>query len=158
MAECNDTSEEDIPTQKRDGDGCVFCQIANGKKETDFVYSDDDYVCFVDIKPHATHHYLVVPRSHHQNVKYLNSEQSEIVKRMGEIGRQILQEKGCDLNDSRLGFHWPPFQSIEHLHMHVLSPVSSMSFLSRRVVFRHNYPLVTLNWAQDYLKNRVSTK
>lgn len=33
----------------------------------------------------------------------------------------------------RMGFHWPPFNSISHLHMHVIYPISSMSYISRAV-------------------------
>lgn len=33
----------------------------------------------------------------------------------------------------RFGFHWPPFTSISHLHLHVVSPLEQMSALSRFV-------------------------
>ncbi|CAH8500889.1 unnamed protein product [Schistosoma mattheei] len=28
----------------------------------------------------------------------------------------------------RFGFHWPPFNSVHHLHMHILGPKQLMSF------------------------------
>ena len=153
MAEAKETPQT---TDKKE---CIFCDIASGKTDGEILYSDDEYVCVVDIKPHASHHYLVVPKVHHQNVKYLNSDHCKIVERLGAIGRQVLSDKNCTLSDSRLGFHWPPFQSIEHLHMHVLSPVSSMNFVSRRMIFRHNYPLITLEWALEYLqKNKINNR
>ena len=33
----------------------------------------------------------------------------------------------------RMGFHWPPFNSIKHLHLHVIFPESGMSFIGRQV-------------------------
>jgi hypothetical protein len=38
-------------------------------------------------------------------------------------------------NCDRLGFHYPPFNSVQHLHLHAISPASSMSFVSR-LIFR----------------------
>ncbi len=151
MAESKET------IQDTDSKECIFCDIVRGKTDGDqVVYSDEEYMCIVDIKPHATHHYLVIPKAHHGNVKYLNSSHRSVVERLGVIGKQVLRDKNCNLNDSRLGFHWPPFHSIEHLHMHVLCPVSTMNFVSRRMIFRHNYPLVTLEWALEYLQNKQS--
>ncbi|RWS13541.1 hypothetical protein B4U79_13558 [Dinothrombium tinctorium] len=56
---------------------------------------------------------------------------------MQEIGLKVLKERGGDLNDTRLGFHWPPFNTISHLHLHVISPQSEMSFF-QRFLFRPN--------------------
>lgn len=36
----------------------------------------------------------------------------------------------------RLGLHWPPI--IQHLHVHVMSPPESMSWFSKRIIFRPN--------------------
>lgn len=150
MAEANAANEKT---------GCVFCDIASGKSDGEVVYSDDDYICFRDIKPHASHHYLVIPKKHYGNAKYLQSEQCSVIERMYEIGKQVITEKNCDLSDCRFGFHWPPFQSIEHLHLHALGPLSSMSFLSKRMVFRHNYPFVTVDWTLEYLlRNKTENK
>lgn len=35
----------------------------------------------------------------------------------------------------RFGFHWPPFNSITHLHLHAIAPVSEMS-LTSRIIFK----------------------
>lgn len=52
-------------------------------------------------------------------------------------GKKVLQDNGGDINDIRIGFHCPPFNSIAHLHLHVISPVSEMSILSR-IIFKPN--------------------
>lgn len=43
----------------------------------------------------------------------------------------LLKEKNVDLNDVSYGFHWPPFISISHLHMHAIAPASKMRFTAR---------------------------
>ena len=52
-------------------------------------------------------------------------------------GKEVLIEKGGDVNDVRLGFHLPPFNSVSHLHLHVLSPASEISLIGR-LIFRPN--------------------
>ena len=39
---------------------------------------------------------------------------------------------------NRLGFHWAPFNSIGHLHLHLLYPTDQMSLISR-LVFQPNW-------------------
>lgn len=43
----------------------------------------------------------------------------------------ISEQQNLDLKSVRTGFHWPPFNSINHLHLHVISPIESMSFVKR---------------------------
>ncbi|XP_023703548.1 histidine triad nucleotide-binding protein 3 isoform X1 [Cryptotermes secundus] len=97
--------------------------------------TDDEYVVFPDIKPAARHHYLIVTRKHIRNAKQLTVEHKSLVEKLVQIAKQVLNENGADLSDVRFGFHWPPFNSIQHLHLHAICPASSMSFVSR-LIFR----------------------
>ena len=47
---------------------CVFCRIAAKDEQAEIVYEDEDYVCFRDRSPAATHHYLLIPRQHIRSV------------------------------------------------------------------------------------------
>ncbi|KAJ9577098.1 hypothetical protein L9F63_006335 [Diploptera punctata] len=115
--------------------GCVFCRICNGQDPTEVVYKDDEFVVFPDIKPASKHHYLIVTHEHIPNAKQLTQEHKSLVERLIQVGRQVLSERGADMTDVRLGFHWPPFNSIQHLHLHAISPASNMGFASR-LIFR----------------------
>lgn len=44
---------------------------------------------------------------------------------------ETLIKEGVELTDTKIGFHYPPFCSINHLHMHGIGPASKMGFLSR---------------------------
>lgn len=37
------------------------------------------------------------------------------------------------------GFHWPPFNSVTHLHMHGIAPVSKMRFLQRQIFRKDSF-------------------
>lgn len=135
---------------------CIFCDIGTGLTDTVLLYEDKDYVCFKDIKPDAPYHYLVTPRDHYPNVKYLTQKSIPMIEEMADIGSTVLKEHYTgDHSDSRTGFHWPPFSSVLHLHLHVLAPISEMSFIKRNMVFRKDsIAFVTVEWTLNYLKDK----
>ncbi|XP_077433019.1 adenosine 5'-monophosphoramidase HINT3 [Vanacampus margaritifer] len=137
---------------------CIFCKIVNHEMDTELLHCDEEIACFRDIKPGATHHYLVVPTKHVGNCKSLRKEHLPLVQRMVEIGKEILQKKHVtDLSDVRFGFHWPPFCSVTHLHLHVLAPASQMSFMSRLFYKLNSYWFITVEQLIELLNSKEAT-
>ncbi|XP_008484197.1 histidine triad nucleotide-binding protein 3-like [Diaphorina citri] len=133
---------------------CIFCKIAASggeKTNTNILYQDNDVVAFPDIKPAAKHHTLVISKQHVLNAKVLTSEHKALVQKMVDTGKKLMQEQGIELDDVRYGFHWPPFYSIGHLHLHVIAPVSEMSFLSKIIFKPNTWWFVT----PDYVLSRL---
>uniref|UniRef100_A0A3Q0R1Z3 HIT domain-containing protein n=1 Tax=Amphilophus citrinellus TaxID=61819 RepID=A0A3Q0R1Z3_AMPCI len=109
------------------------------------LWPDDELVCFRDVKPGATHHYLVIPRMHIDNCKTLKAICLLTVEQMEQMGRRILEKnKVSDLDDIRLGFHLPPFSSVPHLHLHALAPASKMNLKSQLRYGQHSYWFITV--------------
>ncbi|XP_043938190.1 histidine triad nucleotide-binding protein 3-like [Protopterus annectens] len=138
---------------------CIFCRIGSGEeKTTELLHNGEEFVCFKDIRPGAPHHYLVVPKKHIGNCKTLKQEHIPLVQRMMEVGRRVLQQnRVTDLEDVRLGFHWPPFCSISHLHLHVLAPASQLGFLSRLIYRINSYWFITADQLIETLKTTDSS-
>ncbi|XP_066274761.1 adenosine 5'-monophosphoramidase HINT3-like isoform X5 [Branchiostoma lanceolatum] len=114
--------------------GCIFCNIARGEEPmTTLLYEDEKFVSFPDQRPGAPHHYLVVPKMHVGNPSTLTYNDIPLVESLAEVGKKVLQEQGGNMEDVRLGFHWPPFNTVDHLCLHVLSPTSQMSLLSSTI-------------------------
>ncbi|XP_055016024.1 adenosine 5'-monophosphoramidase HINT3-like isoform X2 [Boleophthalmus pectinirostris] len=112
-------------------DDCKFCHIANNLTDTEILMSDCEVVCFRDLKPGATHHYLIISNKHIDNCMKLQPDHIKLVEQMKDMGMRILQMNNVsDLDDIRMGFHVPPFSSVPHLHLHVLAPGSQMSHKS----------------------------
>jgi len=51
-----------------------------------------------------------------------------------------------DPASTRTGFHWPPFNTVHHLHLHVISPIEKMSGI-RKLMFPNpnNYWFVSVS-------------
>ncbi|KAK7406252.1 hypothetical protein VNO78_07875 [Psophocarpus tetragonolobus] len=100
---------------------CVFCSIASKSiSDTPLLHSDDKVVAFQDINPSAFRHYLVVPRAHIPTVKDLqrNSDDYSLVSHMLEVGKMLLHRDAPHSKQYRFGFHQPPLNSVNHLHLH----------------------------------------
>ncbi|KAH8345935.1 hypothetical protein KR067_009513 [Drosophila pandora] len=115
-------------------DNCIFCKITSGQDaNTVLEMENDEFVIFKDIKPASEHHYLAVTKEHHNSLKTLNKSHEDLVARMEDGLKQFLREKGVATDDALLGFHLPPFITVNHLHMHAIAPRSQMGFLSKLI-------------------------
>ncbi|XP_023820104.1 histidine triad nucleotide-binding protein 3 [Oryzias latipes] len=150
-----DNSESVVGYEKK----CIFCRIVNREMGTELLYSDEEISCFRDIKPGAPHHYLVVPTQHVGNCKSLSKEHVPLVNRLVDVGKEILQKNNVmDLSDVRFGFHWPPFCSVTHLHLHVLAPASQMGFMSRLIFRLNSYWFITADQLIEILSSKGDTR
>ena len=145
------------PSSQPPVSNCVFCRIISKQLPSEIVHEDADYVCFIDRSPASTHHYLIVPRQHIRDARSLTVDQLPIIDKMAEVGKQVLAERGGNLDNVRMGFHWPPFLMVRHLHMHVISPASQMGWLHRNIVFRNDSFAFTSPTATiDYLRKSLN--
>ncbi|XP_061668161.1 adenosine 5'-monophosphoramidase HINT3-like [Syngnathoides biaculeatus] len=108
---------------------CTFCMIARGQdREAQVLKKDRQLACFRDVSPAAPHHYLVVPKQHIKDCLSLHSGHAPLVEKMADVGRAALRDQGvADMTDVRIGFHQPPYTSVDHLHLHVLAPASQIA-------------------------------
>ncbi|KAF9292479.1 hypothetical protein BGZ68_005162 [Mortierella alpina] len=118
---------------------CVFCEIVEGRIPGKIIYKaghltgpcsamerkpDNNIVAFDDINPSSETHILIVPVAHVESVKTLapTTEHQGLLEMMRLKAIDLLKERGHDPEDTntRLGFHVPPFNTVGHLHLHVL--------------------------------------
>ncbi|XP_009334507.2 bifunctional adenosine 5'-phosphosulfate phosphorylase/adenylylsulfatase HINT4 [Pyrus x bretschneideri] len=99
---------------------CIFCQIAGKSTSTTLLHTDEKVVAFQDVNPAAVRHYLVIPVDHIPTVKDLQRkpEDYSLVSHMLEVGKTLIQRDAPQCHQYRFGFHQPPFNSVNHLHLH----------------------------------------
>lgn len=98
---------------------CIFCKIANGAFNTEFVYENDRVAVFKDINPVAPVHLLVVPKIHVESLRELDDKEL-----MGELLSAVnISCKKLNITDYRTVINTGKGagQEVFHLHIHVIS-------------------------------------
>lgn len=101
---------------------CLFCEIAAGRKGTDFLYEDDRMVVFRDINPHAPVHLLVVPKRHIRSINDIGEGDVDLLGRMNLTAREMAAKEGVAESGYKLLYNVERGggQVIFHLHLHLL--------------------------------------
>ncbi|KDQ59151.1 hypothetical protein JAAARDRAFT_127632 [Jaapia argillacea MUCL 33604] len=113
----SDETSDDLEAGRRLRD-CVFCNVSS-ENGFNIVFEDENFAVFTDHKPSAVHHWQVIPKAHITSVRSLRKHDLHLVRTLGEIGHRFLDESGVPSHLRKLGFHIPPFNSVNHLHLHV---------------------------------------
>lgn len=101
---------------------CIFCKIAAGEFNTEFVTASDHVVAFNDINPIAPVHVLIIPKEHVVSAHELGSGQEGIWQEMLEVAKQAADLQGVSESGYRLVTNAGPDsgQEVPHLHLHLL--------------------------------------
>ncbi|OBA74842.1 HIT family hydrolase [Mycobacterium sp. 1554424.7] len=100
---------------------CVFCAIVAGEAPAQRIYEDDEYLAILDIRPFTRGHTLVIPKRHTVD---LTDTPPQTLAGMATVGQRIARAArtteladatNIAINDGR-----PAFQSVMHIHLHVL--------------------------------------
>ncbi|KAJ6642936.1 Adenosine 5'-monophosphoramidase HINT3, partial [Pseudolycoriella hygida] len=110
---------------------CVFCNIVWKKLDADFLFENEGFVIIKDIRPACEFHYLAVPKRHIRDGRDLQSTDKSLLLEMEQELRNLFAKKNIPSDNVLLGFHWPPFISVPHLHMHGLAPTNQLSLITR---------------------------
>ncbi|MGB8424726.1 MAG: HIT domain-containing protein [Desulfobacterales bacterium] len=104
------------------GNECIFCDIVDGKKETEFIFEDELVVVFKDINPHAPVHDLIVPRQHIRSINDMSAGDQALLGHMLKVGRDVAGMRGIGAAGYKLLFNVERGggQMIFHLHLHLL--------------------------------------
>jgi len=100
---------------------CIFCAIVEGKLPSARIYEDDRAVAFMDIQPGNPGHALVVPRLHARDVFDIDPETlAHVVRVAQKVAVAARQALGCDGINLIQSSGAAAFQSVYHVHFHVL--------------------------------------
>ena len=98
---------------------CLFCHIAAGETEASIVWSDDDFVAFLDIRPLFKGHTLLIPRGHVVTLPDLPAPQRDPFLAAAQRLSRVMVE-GLAAEGSFVAVNNTVSQSVPHLHCHVV--------------------------------------
>jgi histidine triad (HIT) family protein len=100
-------------------DDCLFCAIAAGETEASIVWSDDDFVAFLDIRPLFKGHTLLVPRQHVVTLPDLPAGlRDPFLAAAQRLASAMVT--GLGAQGSFVAMNNVVSQSVPHLHCHVV--------------------------------------
>ncbi len=72
---------------------CIFCKIIKGEIPCDKIYEDSKFLAFLDIRPLAVGHTLVIPKSHERWVWDISDIGGyfEVVAQMANAQKKVLK-------------------------------------------------------------------
>lgn len=102
-------------------DDCIFCRIAQGKTQTEFVDESNHFVAFLDIRPHAPGHTLIVPKKHYATLLDIPSNLGEeLLSFTKHIAGSLLETKQGDGFNVVMNNLPPAGQIVMHAHIHLI--------------------------------------
>lgn len=98
---------------------CLFCAIAAGEADAGIVWSDEDFVAFLDIRPLFKGHTLLVPRQHVVTLPDLPADLRDgFLAAAQRLSAGMVD--GLGAQGSFVAMNNTVSQSVPHLHCHVV--------------------------------------
>lgn len=98
---------------------CIFCKIANGEFNTEFVYETENVVVFKDINPVAPVHLLVVPKKHYSNLSEVDDK--NLLLELMETVQNVTKKLSIESFRTVINTGKEAGQEVFHLHIHIIS-------------------------------------
>ena len=100
---------------------CIFCNIANHKKDAEIVYEDDKVIAFLDIQPINYGHTLVVPKKHFDNFLTAPADElSNLINTTQFIAGAVKRSVNADGFNIVSNNGESAGQTVYHFHFHII--------------------------------------
>jgi histidine triad (HIT) family protein len=96
---------------------CVFCKIVAYSVPAKIEFENDTIIAFRNIAPVAEVHLLITPKKH---VETLLEVDSDTISKMTEACKEVIKKFQIE-GGYKLIFNGGKYQSIPHLHWHLLA-------------------------------------
>lgn len=129
---------------------CIFCKIADGRikpgkrsQPSELLLENDEVVAFEDINPGAKRHFLVIPKKHLKSCWQLNSN---LLDELDKAANVLIDRYAEEAEPTRKFFIRPPWNSVYHVHLHVMvGDLTDSLFDLRKIGFQSSWFHITPN-------------
>lgn len=101
--------------------GCLFCQIVEGKVPCIKIFENRDFLAFLDINPANKGHTLVIPKRHYETIYDMDAKDTAVlftvVNKIAKALKRTLEMEGLNIlqNNGELAG-----QRLPHVHVHLI--------------------------------------
>lgn len=101
---------------------CIFCDIANKKTPTNFLYEDELVVAFDDLYPKAPIHKLIIPKQHIETINHIKPDQENLVGHLFSVAKILAKQLLIAEDGYRVVMNCNQHggQAVYHIHLHLL--------------------------------------
>lgn len=96
---------------------CIFCEIIRGREPAHILYENDLVVCFLDIAPLATGHFIVCAKTH---TRTLTELPKSWLQAMLPAARKVIVALGMSQYNIICNNGDLAFQHVPHTHVHII--------------------------------------
>ncbi len=102
-------------------DDCIFCRIVRGEIPCERIGENDEFLCFLDIKPITNGHALIVPKRHFTDLMEFPAElDKKYFSFVQEMARRIVAAVKADGFNLGMNNGAAAGQIIFHQHTHLI--------------------------------------
>lgn len=100
---------------------CIFCRIVKGEIPCNKIGENDDFLCFLDIKPITEGHALIVPKRHFTDIMEFPPElDREYFAFAQEMAKRIIRAVDADGFNLGMNNGKAAGQVVMHQHTHII--------------------------------------
>ena len=100
---------------------CIFCKIVEEESKSERIYETENTIAFLDIRPRAPGHTLVIPKKHVQTLTELDNELiSELFQTVKKVEKLVNESLDNDAFTIGINDGEAAGQEIPHLHINVI--------------------------------------
>lgn len=106
---------------------CIFCKIARKEIPKEFTYEDEDVMVFPDIHPVKPVHLLIVPKKHIPELAAV--DEPDMFQKLFVVAQKMIAKESLEGKGYRVVINGGGAQVIDHLHVHLMGPITKTATL-----------------------------
>ncbi|MDD3048673.1 MAG: HIT domain-containing protein [Bacilli bacterium] len=98
---------------------CLFCKISNNEIPSYKIYEDELTKVFLDIKPNADGHMLIIPKKHYVDILDVDLELLKHINNVSKKMYQLLKDK-LNVDGLTIAQNNGSAEDVKHYHLHLI--------------------------------------
>ncbi|MFA5259385.1 MAG: HIT domain-containing protein [Candidatus Pacearchaeota archaeon] len=100
---------------------CIFCKIISGEIPAEKTYEDDNFIAFLDAKPKAVGHTILVSKNHFRNLLDMPASLgNEMLEGIKKVSLDLIKQKKAEGFNVIVNNEPVAGQVIFHAHIHII--------------------------------------